>query len=61
MQLEQFSVLYETIYGGASGAAEASQAVVYAGTTLSVLPVLIMYLCLQRQFTESIEKTGIVG
>jgi len=32
-----------------------------AGVLLSVLPLLIMYIFLQRYFTESIERTGIVG
>lgn len=28
---------------------------------ISIVPLLVMYLCLQRYFTESIERTGIVG
>lgn len=32
-----------------------------AGSLLSILPILIMYLVLQKYFTESIERTGIVG
>ena len=32
-----------------------------AGALLAVLPLLILFIILQRQFTESIEKTGIVG
>lgn len=32
-----------------------------AGALLAVLPLLILYIVLQRHFTESIEKTGIVG
>lgn len=32
-----------------------------AGSLLSVLPLLIMYIFLQRYFTESIERTGLVG
>lgn len=32
-----------------------------AGALIAVLPLLILYIILQRYFTESIEKTGIVG
>lgn len=32
-----------------------------AGTLLSILPLLVLYFCLQRFFVESIEKTGIAG
>lgn len=31
------------------------------GTLLSVLPPLILYICTQKFFTESIERTGLVG
>lgn len=32
-----------------------------AGCLISIAPILIMYLCLQKRFTESIERSGIVG
>lgn len=32
-----------------------------AACLISIVPLLVMYLCLQRFFTESIERTGIVG
>lgn len=32
-----------------------------AGVILAILPLLIMYIVLQKYFTESIERTGIVG
>lgn len=32
-----------------------------AGCLLSILPLLVLYLLLQRHFTESIERTGLVG
>lgn len=31
------------------------------GSLLTVLPLLVMYIVFQRHFTESIERTGIVG
>lgn len=38
-----------------------NEGIVFAGTFLVVLPLLIVYLILQRQFMEGIERTGIVG
>ena len=32
-----------------------------AGCLLSIAPLLIMYVALQRYFTEGIERTGLVG
>ncbi len=33
----------------------------YAGIVLVVLPVLLLYILLQKQFIEGVERTGIVG
>lgn len=38
-----------------------NEGVVLAGTFIVILPILIVYLVLQRQFMEGIERTGIVG
>lgn len=32
-----------------------------AGCLLAIIPILIMYIILQKYFTESVERTGIVG
>lgn len=49
MQYEQNSSPYEGIL------------LLQAGVFLSIIPVLILYLIFQRHFTESIERSGIVG
>lgn len=49
MQYEQNSSPYEGIL------------LLQAGVFLSIIPVLILYLIFQRQFTSSIERSGIVG
>lgn len=38
-----------------------SQLAVYAGITLVLLPILIMYFVLQKYFVEGVERSGIVG
>lgn len=52
--------------GGLEGVASTDdplQKAVYlqAGALLSITPMLILYIIFQRQFTESIERSGIVG
>ena len=32
-----------------------------AGCLISIMPILIMYIFLQKYFTEGIERSGIVG
>ncbi|SFS05198.1 carbohydrate ABC transporter permease [Anaeromicropila populeti] len=38
-----------------------NESIKMAGTMLSILPLLIMYFILQRQFVESVDRTGITG
>ena len=38
-----------------------SIAIVMAGCVLFVIPVLIMYMVLQRKFVKSIDRVGITG
>ena len=38
-----------------------NESIQMAGTMLSILPLLIAYFILQRQFVESIDRTGITG
>ena len=38
-----------------------TEGVVMAATTLVVLPVLVIYFFLQNQFTQGVERSGIVG
>ena len=37
------------------------QMVVFAGVMLAILPILIIYMFLQRYFVEGLERSGIVG
>ena len=58
---------FETSYTAASSTATGSgmtsinEGIKMAGTMLSILPLLIMYIVLQRQFVESVDRTGITG
>ena len=60
LKLQSFTLQYEALYGK-EAAGSISESVSLAGTLLSILPLLVMYLIFQRQFVESIESTGITG
>lgn len=65
MKLSSFAASYASLYEGAGEAVDAAmsinEAVTLAGTMLSCLPILLLFVILQRQFVESIEKSGITG
>ena len=65
MKLGSFAASYASLYESAGTVTDASmsinEAITLAGTMLSCLPILIMFIVLQRQFVESIEKSGITG
>ncbi|HBI73796.1 MAG TPA: carbohydrate ABC transporter permease [Lachnospiraceae bacterium] len=43
------------------GESVANEAVKMAATVITILPLLIIYFCLQRYFVEGIDRTGITG
>lgn len=57
--VERFNKLYSSANVSTGGAL--NESIRLAGTLLTILPLIILYLILQRQFVESIEKTGITG
>lgn len=62
MQLQQFTARYEALFGAVSqGGSALTSSTTLAGTTLSILPVIILFLVFQKQFIESVERSGITG
>jgi len=61
VQLKNFDASFETRAAVGSTATSLNESVRMAATSLSILPLLIMYLILQRQFVESIDRAGITG
>lgn len=65
MKLGNFAASYASLFENAATATDSAmsinEAITLAGTMLSCLPILIMFIVLQRQFVESIEKSGITG
>lgn len=57
---------FEDSYNSAASVANSqminiNESIKMAATMLSILPLLLMYLVLQRNFVESIDRTGITG
>ena len=44
-----------------SGATDLTEGYKMAGTLLSILPLIILYIFVQRKFIEGIEQSGITG
>lgn len=64
--VSQFENMYRELFpGGNVGMDSASQAfnegVLFAGTMLSILPLLVLYAFTQRWFVESADRAGIAG
>lgn len=58
-QLSRFQSLFDTGRGG--GTERMYEGFKMAGTFLSILPLIILYLFVQRRFIEGIEQTGMTG
>ena len=63
MRLQQFVESFNRLYSSASVSTGGAlnESIRLAGTLLTILPLMALYLILQRQFIESIERTGITG
>lgn len=66
MALIDFKTLYETLFRtenlGLAGASDVfNQGVLFAGTLLSIVPLLIIYFIAQKWFIESADRSGITG
>lgn len=65
-QLSIFDSAFDSAYssttgGGSSNSATINDAYRMAATILTILPLLIMYAVLQKQFVESVDRAGITG
>ncbi len=61
--LKGFNDSYSQAGGSVTGEAMGSlnEGIKMAATMLSILPVLLLYFVLQKQFVESVDRTGITG
>lgn len=56
---EQFNKLYSSV--GVSTGGALNESIRLAGTLLTIIPLIILYFIVQKQFIESIERTGLTG
>jgi len=61
LKLGKFIDSYELLYPDGTLGAELNEAIKLAGNMLSIFPLMVLYFIGQRQFTESIDRTGITG
>lgn len=61
VQLKNFDQSFNTRASVGDTATSLNESVRMAATALGILPLLIMYLFLQKQFVESIDRAGITG
>lgn len=61
VQLKNFDTAFQSKAQTGSTATSLNESLRMAATNLSILPLLVMYLILQRQFVESIDRAGITG
>lgn len=70
-RLQEFNQKFSELYGESAAGSQkggvvdvvnrTNEALQLAGTLLSILPTVILYLILQKQFVESVERSGITG
>lgn len=61
IRLKDFDESFNTKASVGDVATALNESVRMAATTLSILPLFVMYLILQKQFVESIDRAGITG
>ena len=61
VQLKNFDTAFQSKAATGDMATNLNESVRMAATALSILPLLVMYLILQKQFVESIDRAGITG
>jgi multiple sugar transport system permease protein len=62
IELQKFRQSYESVYNPwESSPNKLNDAIRMAGTMISIAPLMLLYLGLQKQFVESVDKSGITG
>lgn len=63
MRLQSFVDSYYRLYPTSDGSTvnRLNESIRMAGTMITILPMLILYMIMQKQFVESVDKTGITG
>lgn len=58
---DSYNVTFDSRASGVTSTNKLNDAIKMAGTMLTIAPLLLLYLVLQKQFVESIDNAGITG
>ena len=58
---DSYNVTFDARASSVTSPNKLNDAIKMAGTMLSILPLLLLYFVLQKQFVESVDKAGITG
>ncbi len=65
LELQKFTATYEQMYAsnssGEGGGSFINEGIRMAGTMMTILPLLLVYLVTQRWFVEGVDRSGIAG
>lgn len=62
LALEKFKTTYEKMFpAGNNPLMDLNEGVTMAGTLISIIPLIILYVLVERKLIESIDKSGITG
>jgi multiple sugar transport system permease protein len=63
MKLQSFVESYNRLFPTSDGSTlnRLNESIRMAGTLITITPLLVMYLLLEKQFVESVDKSGITG
>lgn len=61
LKLQAFEAAFTELFPAGTPGAELNEAILMAGNVLTILPLLLIYFVAQRQFVESVDRTGITG
>lgn len=63
MRLQSFVASFNRLFPTADGSVtnRLNEGIRMAGTVISIIPLLLLYVLLQKQFVESVDRTGITG
>lgn len=63
MRLQSFVASFNRLFPTADGstANRLNEGIRMAGTLIAIIPLLVLYVLMQKQFVESVDRTGITG
>ncbi|MCX5775824.1 MAG: carbohydrate ABC transporter permease [Firmicutes bacterium] len=61
LKLQVFRASYEALFPPGTPGAELNEAIMLAGNMVTIFPLMLLYFFAQRNFTQSIDRTGITG